>query len=285
MIFGLGAALGWGISDLLAAIVARRIGSAALAVGAQIVGLLGYAFLIVVTQPSLDVPRVDVVAMLGAGLAGGIAYLSLYRGLEIGPIALVSPIVSAFAAVTIVLAVAILHESLHGAVLAGAIVTLVGVVLASTDLRLLRAERTRGAGTAGVPFALLAMAGFGIAAFISGHLAKQFGWLVPIAISRASGAAMICAVIFTTRRDVLRGQPASGLLLAAVVGVTDIVGISMFALGAERGLISIVVAASASFTILPVVGGLVLFRERPVLNQGIGVLMVIGGLLLLGLSS
>ena len=59
MIFGLAAALGWGCSDLLAAIGSRRMGSRATVMVAQIVGLLCCGLLWVVTTPEWRLPAVD----------------------------------------------------------------------------------------------------------------------------------------------------------------------------------------------------------------------------------
>jgi drug/metabolite transporter (DMT)-like permease len=45
-----------------------------------------------------------------------------------------------------------------------------------------------------------------------------------------------------------------------------------------------VAAVSATFPLIPFVGGLVLLRERPAFSQAIGVFAVVGGLVLLGLT-
>lgn len=283
MIFGLGAAVGWGFADFLAAISARRIGSVGAVVASQTVGLAGYAVLFVANDVAFDVSALDVTLLLGSGAVAAGAYFALYRGLELGPITLVSPIGSAFALVTILLAVVLLGESLRGAVLAGVIVTLGGVFLTSTDLRRLGAEVRRHWG--GIPFGLLAMVGFGVAAFITGRYAQEVGWLLPIAIGRAGSIIVVLTVAARRSGPVVRGMGLGDLALITVVGLADLLGIAMYSMGSERGLISIVAAASAAFTLIPVAGGLAFFGERPAPNQGFGVVMVIGGLLLLGIAT
>jgi len=69
---------------------------------------------------------------------------------------------------------------------------------------------------------------------------------------------------------------------AALVGVIDVLGGAAYARGAELGYLSIVSAASATFPLIPVVGGILLLRERPAASQLAGVALVVGGLLLLG---
>jgi uncharacterized membrane protein len=58
----------------------------------------------------------------------------------------------------------------------------------------------------------------------------------------------------------------------------------MFSVGSERGLNSIVLAASAVFPLIAVTLSVIVFKERLVANQLAGVVLVVGGLLLLGLG-
>jgi drug/metabolite transporter (DMT)-like permease len=283
VIFGLAAALGWGCSDLLAAIGSRRMGSRATVMVAQIVGLLCFGLLWVVTTPEWRLPARDVAILLGSGCFAGVAYFTAYRGLELGPVALVSPIASAFAAVTVILAVVLLGESLGPILLSGVVLTIVGVVLASTDLRRFEVEAKRH--RRGLPYAFAAMVGFGVAAFVSGSLAKDYGWLPPVALSRVGSVILITAVTLAMRgrepQGVRRMSPRN-LGIAAAAGVTDIIGVVAYSRGSELGLISIVAAVSATFTLIPVAGGILLFSERPAPNQLVGLALVIGGLATLG---
>lgn len=283
MIFGLAAALGWGCSDLLAAIGSRRMGSRATVMVAQIVGLLCFGLLWVVTTPEWRLPARDVAILLGSGCFAGIAYFTAYRGLELGPVALVSPIASAFAAVTVLLAVVLLGESLGPILLSGVVLTIVGVVLASTDLRRFEVEAKRH--RRGLPYAFAAMVGFGVAAFVSGSLAKDYGWLPPISLSRVGSVILITAATLAMRgreREGMRRISPRSLGIAAAAGVTDIIGVVAYSRGSELGLISIVAAVSATFTLIPVAGGILLFSERPAPNQLVGLVLVIGGLVTLG---
>jgi drug/metabolite transporter (DMT)-like permease len=310
VIFGLLAALGWGLSDLCAAIASRRVGSRSVTVLAQTAGLVGFAVMVIVVRPTWGLSTHAVVLLLVSGTFAGVAYFALYRGLELGPIALVSPIASAFSAVTVLLAVVALGESLGGLEILGIVSTLVGVILSSTDLRRLGAEAKKH--RRGIPFGIAAMIGFGVAAFATGAYAQTYGWLPPIAISRVGSFTLIVVVTVATARkaaaaratppleDGLAGtEPTDSeraflapgdphapmnLFLAAFVGLVDIVGIAAYARGSELGLVSITAAVSATFTLIPVLGGVTIFGERPVPNQIVGVALVVVGLVLLGVG-
>ena len=75
-----------------------------------------------------------------------------------------------------------------------------------------------------------------------------------------------------------------GLWIALLAGAGDILGVVMFSVGSERGLNSIVLAASAVFPLIAVTLSVIVFKERLVANQLVGVVLVVGGLLLLGLG-
>src|SRR3972149_6316323 len=79
-----------------------------------------------------------------------------------------------------------------------------------------------------------------------------------------------------------RASPLAALGLAVLLGSIDLSGTLSYARGAEVGLISIVTAVSATYPIIPVFGGGLLFGERPAPNQYLGVAMVISGLIPLG---
>lgn len=279
MIFGLGAAVAWGFSDVGAAVVGRRLGSLATVVVAQIAGLVAAVAAYLVERPAWDGTSGDLALLAGSGAIAAIAYVALYRALELGPIALVSPIVAAYAVPPVVLAVLLLDEALAGIVLAGVIVTLAGVALSSSDLR---RARTEGSSRAGVPLAVLAMLLFGLASFVLGRESQVLGWLPASTIGRLFSVLALLVLALVRRPEVRGGAAALGG--AALVGLADISGIALYTIGTERGLIAIVTAASATFVIIPVAAGIAFLGERPAPNQLAGVGLVVGGLLMLGLG-
>jgi drug/metabolite transporter (DMT)-like permease len=280
VIFGLTAALGWGVADFGAAVVGRRLGSFSTAVTAHMAGLLTLLVLLVGLRPTWSTPPVVIAWMAGNGIIAAGAYLLLYRALELGPVALVSPVVAAYAVITIALAVTFLGESLPGIVTIGAFTTVVGVVLTSTDLRKLR--RPSPIGRSGLRYAIASMALFGVATFLLGRYAQEVGWLPALTLSRAFSTASLVAVAVFVRGARGDGPVISAVAGAALVGVIDVLGGAAYARGTELGYLSIVSAASAIFPLIPVVGGIILLRERPAASQLAGVTLVVGGLLLLG---
>ncbi len=126
--------------------------------------------------------------MLGFGAAGltqSVAFLAYFRALKEGPIAVVTPVVSAYAAVVLVLAVLFLHERPTIAQLVAIGVTVTGVVLVATDLR----ELTRIRIGRGVLFGLLALVSFGYVLFFIAKTVPEFSWFLPPYLVRMFTAA------------------------------------------------------------------------------------------------
>jgi drug/metabolite transporter (DMT)-like permease len=284
VILGLAVALLWGTGDLLAAFAARHMGAfrtLGIAQVTELVLCLGW-FVLRPTPVAGDI-AVGILLMAGVLTAG--SYGALYRGLMLGPIMLVAPIAAAYAIGPTVLAVVLLDErlSLGGAM--GALAAISGVVVLSASHAGRDARDARGRG-GGVPFGLAAMVGFAISAFMIAASAQRSGALPTLLISRVGATAMLVIVALgPARRRLMASRhhtapfPAG---LAALAGVSNIFGTALYAHAGELGIVALVTPVSALFPLVPIVGGYILFRERPDLIQIVGIGMIIGGLVLLG---
>ena len=288
MIYGLAAALGWGLSDLWAAISGRRIGSGRTLVVAQVAAAVVVTVLVVIARPDLSgIPTVAPWIVPNAFL-GAAAFATLYRALQLGPVAVVSPVLASYAVVPVFLSVVLLGETLGGWEVLGVVVTIAGVVLTSTDPKALRTgTRTKSAG---LPWAIGSTLLFGVATYVMGWAAKEAGFLPSLWFGRLTMTSVVLIAALVLRvRSRSTGEARdpvvpSMLRLAVLVGLMELVGTIAYARGAEVGLVSIVTAASATYPLIPVLGGVVLLHERPVPTQYLGIAMVIGGLLLLGVA-
>jgi drug/metabolite transporter (DMT)-like permease len=288
VIYGLAAAIGWGLSDLWAAMSGRRIGSGRTVVVAQVTAAVVISVLVLIVRPDLSgIPAVAPWLVPNAFL-GAAAFATLYKGLQLGPIAVVSPVLASYAVVPVLLSVILLGETLGEWEVVGVLVTIAGAALTSTDPKALRAgTRTKPAG---LPWAIASTLLFGVATYVMGWAAKEAGFLPSLWFGRLTmtGVFLIAAFVIWVRArstgEVRDPVAPSMQRLAVLVGVMELVGTISYARGAEVGLVSIVTAASATYPLIPVLGGVVLLHERPVPTQYLGIAMVIGGLLLLGVA-
>jgi uncharacterized membrane protein len=282
VIFGLAAALGWGLADVFGAVSGRRIGSIGAVMSGQVLSAAFMTAVLVATGTSLAPLGPDIWLVLLNGAAAAFAYLTHYKALELGPVAVVSPIGAGYAVVGVVLAIVILGERPTGLALTGAGIAVAGVALVSTDLRKLRDGIKNH--LPGLPWSVAAAVGFGVAGFLLGWIADRAGWVAGLWGSRVAQIVFFLPLVFVFRRELSRLRPGFGLWIALVAGAADILGVVTFSVGSERGLNSIVLASSAVFPLIAVALSMIVFEERLVANQIVGIVLVVGGLLLLGLG-
>jgi drug/metabolite transporter (DMT)-like permease len=282
VLFGLGAAVTWGSADYVAAIAGRRIGSHRVVLGFHVVATVLLALLVLGTGSLEGVTAADVAFFVLVGAIGWTGYACFYRALAIGPISVLSPIVSGYAMVTLLLAIILLDERLGVAAACAVVVSVIGIVLASSGLRhIFRIERLDAHG---LLFALAAMVLIG--AFVLGVSVKadDLGWLAPVFLARLFSTVFVFASLI--RGGAWRFPDRSPRVLWAVVALAllDTAGYVSFNLGTEHADTAIVAAASAPYAVIPVIAGVMFFHERPTPVEWVGVGLVIAGLVLLGLA-
>jgi drug/metabolite transporter (DMT)-like permease len=282
VIFGLAAAVGWGLADFFGALSGRRIGAIGAVLSGQLLSAIFMTALLIVTGESLEPLRSNVWLLVLNGAAAAFAYTTHYKALELGPVAVVSPIGAGYAVVGVALAMLVLGERPSALALAGAGIAVVGVALVSTDLKKLR-QGIRN-HVPGLPWAVAAAIGFGVAGFLLGWISDRAGWIPGLWGSRVAQIAFYLPLAVVFRRELSRLRPGFGLWVALLAGAADLLGVVAFSAGSERGLNSIVLAASAVFPLIAVTLSVIVFHERIVANQVVGIVLTVGGLLLLGLG-
>jgi drug/metabolite transporter (DMT)-like permease len=285
ILFGATAAVSWGTADYVTARLARRASPLAVLLAAHVAGLVVMTAVLAV---ALDAPAISGgqwAGMLALGPFSVLTYLALFRALQHGPLAIVSPVVAAWAIVTLALGLTILGEPLAGHEAAGAALILGGVLLASTraparapDVAVASAAPARR----GVLFALGAMLGLGVYNFCLGDLAQDIGWFAPLYVSRAAGVVLMCVVVARSGDWPWRQLAAGPLAVAALLpGVLATVGTLAFSRGAELGHVALTAAAASFYPVIPIATGVVLLGERLVARQLAGIVGIVVGLVVL----
>jgi drug/metabolite transporter (DMT)-like permease len=279
-VLGTLAAVAWGCADVFVTYLSRRSGFFRTLVFTQAVGV---ALLVVVALALNDLPgpsTAQLLALVGLGPVAVAAYGGFYRALELGPIAIVSPIASANGAVVVLLAVVVLGESLSSLQALGCLLVLGFIVLAALEPKAAAAD---GKGS-GIRLALVASAAFGGYLFALATFSEDLGWLVPILIARAMTVAILAAVAVTRPPPAPGALGRIGIAGCLVAGVLDATGYLAFNRGAEIGEVAITSAAAASYPVIPIVVGLFALRERVAGHQLVGVAGVLCGMVVLSLG-
>ena len=282
---GLGAALSWGLADYFVALAARSAGALRVALAFHLAALIPLTALVLATGALTNVTSGAVLVFALLGVAGWLSYLAFYRALAIGPISLLSPIVSGYSAVTVVLAVLIAGERLSAVEAGAVLVTIAGVIVVSADMSRIGALRIDRRALPGIALAIAAMVLFGGFVFGISYDRDQLGWLAPIFLARGFTAAFL--ILHSGRRGTLRWRDPSPIvvLLIVLIALLDTGGYVLFNFGVGHAQTSLVATASAPYALVPVLMGTVLLSERLSRTQWAGIAIVCGGLVLIGAAA
>ena len=280
---GLGAALSWGLSDYFAALASRRVGTLRVVLGFHLLATAILA-LVVVASGALDrVSWDDLPPFVLIGALGWSSYLAFYRALAIGTISIVSPVVSGYAAVTVVLAVLVNGERLSGLEIGAMTIALVGVVLASSDLR--QGLGTERLAALGVLLALGTTVLIGSFVFGIAYYSDRLGWLAPIFLARAFTTLLLLPTAARAGGWPFRERSRLFLGTIGLLALLDTAGYVSFNFGVRHADTSIVAAAASPYAVVPIAMGVAVLSERPAPLQWSGIALVLGGLVVLALVS
>jgi drug/metabolite transporter (DMT)-like permease len=295
VVIGLLVALSWGIADTLASSAAKRVGTLATTFVAQAAGLL-----MLVTGGLLVFPQMHLVGLSPAqlvwtafagvllGCVGSVGYLALYQALKVGSLSLNSPLIAANGAVTMVLAIVMLHEGIDsgtGVVLG---IILVGVLLASLSRapRPEKKEFSRWTVARGVSYAFAALLGLGTLNFGLGAVAKTGSWILILFDVRTASLLFLLLWAGVTRQyrapqheELTPPYPFSAYLLAATTGFAEMLGLTIYSYSIGIHLVAIDVTSviASSYSLLPLLVGVVALRERLLRRQLAGIALVLAG--------
>jgi len=303
VVYGLVAAVGWGLSAVAATYAARRAGTYIAVLSGQVLGVIVLLVLTAMLRPSFAAVGGGVaLSLAAAGLLGLLGYLAFYRALEYGgAVGLVSAISATYGGVTTLLAVVVLGEHLTGPGAAGVMLAVAGVALAtagpaagSEAPAIAVAEpivgvapgpsQFRGLSRAGVPLAFASALTYGAGGFLLGDYSARAGWLASALVAHGTSVTVLLMALPLLGRPKAWRASTSGLIWAAAAGLTDAVGLLAFSRGGQAGQVAVTAAVSSMYPVIPLVAGIVVFGEQLTRRQLLGVAAIIAGLVMIGLS-
>ena len=300
---GVTVALLLGSSDILATLAARRLSTFKTTFVSQSAGLLMLLAFGTIAfwrwHLSLTQTAFALSALIGifTGLCAALGYLALYRALESGPIATVSPLTASSSIFTLILSALILKEQLTPERKGFVTLGILGIVLASSslaELRVLLKKPGSSLWSQGVRWAVVATLAFGTMDFGIGASATVSGWFLPVLWTRFF-SILFLTLIFCWKRyqrlsraqlslplpsikdmaDVwkLLSKIVSGILLALIVGMVESAAILTFSLDTRITTTGIAAAIASSYTLVVMIFGMIVYRERLAKNQLFGIVM------------
>ena len=279
IVFGVLSATSIGIADLITIGVARKIGLVSTGLWEKLLAVLIVTPYFLFTSSGSDIifEHWDLLVILG--FINLITYLVLIRSLQIGPVSVIAPLTTLFSIVSLGLAYLFLDERLTysqviviGVALIGAIVT----VFKPGKFNLVSSSLTTG-----VLLGLLATLVVGTQFFLQGTVSKQVGWFLGVYFPMMFSIFGFIPISFYKREIPWQKLNFSIFGLLLLTSSMKIGGFFLFARGAELGSIGMVSVGTTAYPVIPILAGVLLFKERLVYTQVIGISLLLGSLAVL----
>src|SRR6266508_976743 len=253
----LSASLTWGLADFFGPLRGRVLGALRALVYVQVGGLLGIALIVAVRGKGPE----GSLALLAipAAVSGTLGLFAYYRGIAVGAISIVAPVIVGIAS----------GDRPSALQLLGIACALIGVFLA--------AREPGRAGTrfaAGVGLAMLAAVGFG-GYFPFMHAAGDADFWWASLIFRMTSTTMILATLAVQRPPL--AVPGRVLPWLALIGLGDMFGNLLYAASASSGLVSITSVLASLYPIVTVVLARIVLSERVARLQEAGIGLTLAG--------
>ena len=293
VLWGLGAALGYGVGDFIARFTSRRMGAEVSLLVVIFLGFAGFsAWLFWPTASLLQESNfhsffngVGLPIAIASGATNVFGLLALYKALARGPVSLAAPIVSAYPAVVLLylLPFGFIPGAIH---LFGIVATLGGVAMLS---RLAHAQEAQGeisqeSFVPTIQLSLIAMCLLALGVLLSQEVALLHGAIFATWAMRGFGFLFILAwLLLCHREDLTRtGLAPRDIQIALVAQATLEAGGSLFLLLSSEGDGRPLAAVFAStFAVVVVLLGWIILRERITLAQWASMAVILLGVMIL----
>lgn len=276
IVFALAASAAWGSADFIGGIKSRDYSAIAVLFTIEAVGLIGGLVLLAIVHDPFPSTRATLCA-LGAGTAGIIALGAFYRALAIGTMSIVAPISATGVALPVFVGIAT-GDHPSPVVVAGLVVTTLGVILASREVH----EDVDQASVArmSIVLALVAAIGFGTY-FIGADVAADDSVVWTVVLGRVVALPVVGALLLVRGTRMPRGVDLTVLSIAAC---GDLAATGLYGLANTHGALSVVSVVGSLYPVATIGLARVVLHERVRRIQAIGVVAALTGVALIAVG-
>ncbi len=281
--FALLTLIGWGAGDMFIAIASRKIGSRYAFFWGQVI-----SFLLISLYIPFSVGIADwgmFLFALAIGLADAGSALYYFRAFEVGNASIVGTIGGAFSLVTVIITIVLFGERLMLFQLMGIILAIMGVIILSLDLHLLYKQKFKAIILdPGVKYALIAMLVWGAYFALVRIPVEKIGWFWTVYPTNLFFIVMI--LTRAVKKDFLSVLAKKDVVLT-IIAFSFFITLGMFTynLGILSGYTSVVAPIAGSSPVLFVILSRIFFREKLSVQQKMGVISSLTGIILISFAS
>lgn len=279
VLFGLLAMVAYGVADFFVERATRDEDVFTLLLWSGIVSttVLGVALATTTTVPVIS--SNTAVLVLVAGLLNVVAYLAFYRGVQVGELSIVSPVASAWGAVTALIGVFVLGQALAGLQAAAIATVVTGTILASFrwhDLKTVNWQNYE----VGIEHGAVALVGWGVSFAIIDVIIGRIGWIPAIFSVLLTVLIMLLGYAVIRSRSLSPPDHATPIVL---VGLCEAVGYIALGIGLTSFQAALVAPIAAAFPVVAVLLAYLFLDEPLDTNQWLGIFTIIAGVVVLSL--
>jgi transporter family protein len=286
-LFALLAAICWGVGDFFGAMASKTIGPVLSLLAISILELPIFILFYILSNSHWAFNGFGILFACAGGFTFTLAGILFFKGLNKGPVSLVSPIASMYPLITTLSAIFIFNSQLSTLEFVGIILILLGILAASGLLKVNRSERKL---TEGAWLAIVTAILWGLAYSLFAQSIKRIGWqnsnLIEISVVTLSMLVLVPFVkgnevisILNTRRALYNKNVA----LSTVIGLVGIISVTVAISKSTNNGGAVATAISSCYPIITIVLALNHFKEKVKPIALVGAFIGITGVVLLSL--
>lgn len=281
ILFGILAMLCWGINDFFASIVSKKLDSYKAFFWMQLFGLIVLSLFYLFVPQDIGISVKAFIFILFAAVMLIFATISFFKGLSVGKVSIIGPIGAGWAIITVILSLLLFNESISGLQVFGIVLIVLGTILVSfkyKDLMKLKITKT----AKGIKYGVFALVGWGLLMTFTSMAVKEAGWFFPVFLTKLISVGFLL-IYFTVRKQSFSIKHKEIILPQLLVGILSAVAFLLYAFGVSKDYTSIVAPVSASYPAVTVILARIFLKEKLEVNQYIGVLIIVFGVIILSL--
>ena len=280
VLFGVLAALCWGLGDFLITLLTRRVGTTRALMAIQVLSLVAWLLMLTLRPAPLGADPVLWLLIVGTALCHVLGLAFVYRAFEVGTLSIVSPISAGFAVVTALLSL-VSGERPPAVALVGAGLLIAGAVLATRPASNSGPSRVDWKG---VPEAILSALAFGTMFWLFYFFVQpKLGYTWPLILLKAAAASSSLLAYLSSRRTQSSPKLSLGMgvvLLAMGAAVADTLAWLAYIWGTGTSYATVVTSLASLFSVVTVLLAWRFLHERLAVHQWVGVAAILLGILL-----
>lgn len=283
IIFAFLAYFSWAIGDFFGAVASRKAGGLTTSFWVMvIIAILGALYVPFSYTQLQNLTFTTFWILLTLIILGPIPLVAFNEGLRVGNASLVGTIGGSFAAVVVILSILFLKEPITIPQILSITVIFLGIFLSSFDLKLLNNKKL--ITDPGIPYALIALIGWGIYFTFIKIPVSEIGWFWPPYLSQFG---FISIYLYSKLKGVSVFGPKlkaslPQIMLSSIIGNT---GFFSYNYAISIAPVAIVAPIAGSYPTLFVFLAFLIFRDKITKQQILGILTTLAGIVLLSFLS